>query len=427
MSSTGAVSVWEALEGASAPIAFEYYPISDQELAEYKWLPVNAAAQQALTNIVRAVDPKSVTLFKAVLPKGAELVRAVGTNGFRGFARGPANISSQAVLYPVGVGGAAAAGWPILAVAASVMAMDMLAQREQRAHQRRVETILGRQEKRYQNERIARQQTTDERLSAGISTILDGQLPDLESAQQRAGEDFRLAKLFLEENWSALQALMQAEGTDGALNYRKLEETLGGKTKDLDHFIRELHFARAAVALGRKALLADAAKAALADPENSYLAFRKSLERRAAEVKHAESLEDQLTAALTTVKLTGRWHDTKKSIADRQTTFRERITPPQIDPPNTVQYVALPSGEIHQLVPVEAQSNDDAQAQSPNVSLTEEEADAEEAVEDEKTASHVSGELPAVLPASLLTLAFRDGKVSRHRVRCGTLTGLSGQ
>ncbi|TQS94378.1 hypothetical protein EU811_00900 [Arthrobacter sp. TS-15] len=367
LSTTGAaVSVWEALEVASVPMAFEYHPITDIELTKYKSVPVNAALHQALTNIVRAVDPKSATLFKAVLPKGAELVRAVGTSGFRGFARGPANISSQAVLYPVGIGGAAVAGWPILAVSASVMAMDMLAQREQRAHQRRVETILGRQEKRSVDKRISFQRTTDKQLSAAISLMLDGQLPDLDVARHRAGDDFEEADIFLEQTWSTIQSLLESDRASGPVDYRKLEEALGGKTKDLDHFARELHFARAAVALGRKALLADAAKAALADPSNQYLAFQKSLERHAADVKHAESIEAQVTEALTTLELTGRWHEAKKSIAGRQTAFRERFTHPQIDPPGTVQYLALPSGEIHQLVPVDTPFDEQAEAQQTN-------------------------------------------------------------
>ncbi|WP_193340406.1 hypothetical protein [Pseudarthrobacter sp. AB1] len=344
-------------------MAFEYYPVTDIEPTKYKSVPVHAALQQALANIVRAVDPKSATLFKAVLPKGAELVRAAGTNGYRGFARGPANISAQAVLYPVGVGGAAVAGWPLLAVGASVMAMDMLAQREQRAHQRRVETILGRQEKREIDKRIAAQRTTDKQLSAAISIMLDGKLPDLEVAQHRAGDEFERADIFLERNWSALQLLMGPDGAKDSVDYRKLEETLSDKTKDLDHFVRELHFARAALALGRKALLADAARAALADPENQYLAFRKHLERRAAEVKQAETVEAQLTAALTTLELTRRWHDIKKQIADRQAALRERVRPPQIDPPDTVHYLALPTGEIHQLVPIDAQSDEDAVTQ----------------------------------------------------------------
>ena len=360
------VSVWEALESASVPMAFEYYPITDTELAKYKSVPVNAAAQQALTDIVKAVDPKSPTLFKVVLPRDAKLVRAIGTNGFRGFSR-EGGKTVHAVLKPVGVGGAAAAGWPILAVAGSVMAMDMLTQREQRAHQRRVETILGRQEKRYEVERIAAQRTTDERLSAGISRMLDGHVPDLEFALHRAGEEFHEAVQFLEQHWSHLQALTEV---GGAVDYRKLEEALGGKTKDVDHFVRELHFARAAVALGRKALLAEAASAALADPENPYLALRKFLERRAVEVEQGEGYEAQITAALSTLELKGQWHESQKSIAERQTIFRRRVAPPQIDPPETVQYVALPSGEIHQLVPVDAEADEDAIAEHTNASAT---------------------------------------------------------
>ncbi|MEW1939494.1 hypothetical protein AB0299_00290 [Pseudarthrobacter sp. NPDC080037] len=341
-------------------MAFEYYPINDNELTKYKSVPVNAAIQQALTNIVRTVEPKSATLFRVVLPKGAELVRAVGTSGFRGYARGSTSISAQAVLYPVGIGGAAVAGWPILAVGASVMAMDMLAQREQRAHQRRVETILGRQEKRYVDSRIVTQRTTDKQLSAAISLMLDGQLPDLEVAKHRAGDEFETADIFLGETWAAIQSLLESANVSGAVDYRKLEEALGGKNRDLDHFFRHLYFARAAVVLGRKAILADAAKAALADPDNQYVAFRKSLERSAADVKQAESIEAQVTEALTTLEFTGSWHKTKKSITGRQSAFRERVMPSHIDPPDAVQYVALPSGEIHQLVPIEDQYDEGA-------------------------------------------------------------------
>jgi len=353
------VSVWEALESASVPMAFEYYPITNTDLAKYTFVPVNASAQQALTDIVKAVGPKSPTLFKAILPKDASLVRAIGTNGFRGFSR-TGGKTVHAVLKPVGIGGAAAAGWPILAVAGSVMVMDMLAQREQRAHQRQVETILGRQEKRYVVERIAAQRTTDERLSAAISRMLDGQVPDVEVAQQRAGEEFHKAVQFLEQNRSLLQALTKANGADGAVDYRKLEEALGVKTKDLGHFARELHFARAAVALGKKAVLTEAASAALADPENPYLALRKSFERRAVEIEQAEGYEAQVTAALSTLQLKGRWHERQKSITKRQTTLRQLVARAQIDPPEIVQYVALPSGEIHQLVPLDAEADEHA-------------------------------------------------------------------
>jgi hypothetical protein len=364
------VSVWEALESASVPMAFEYYPITNTDLAKYTSVPVNASMQQALTDIVKAVGPKSPTLFKAVLPKGAKLVEAVGKDGFRGFSR-TGGKTVHAVLKPVGIGGAAVAGWPILAVAGSVMAMDMLAQRELRAHQRRVETILGRQERRHEVGRIAAQRTTDERLSAAISHVLDGQVPHLEVALDRAGVEFHTAAEFLKLNWSLLQVLTEV---DGAVDYRELEVALGGETRDLDHFIRELHFARVAVALGRKALLTEAASAALADPENPYLALRKFLERRAVEVEQAEGYEAQVTAALSTLQLKGRWHESQKSITARQITLRQRVAPPQIDPPETVQYVALPSGEIHQLVPVDAEADEDA-ANLATTSVTGENSD----------------------------------------------------
>ena len=45
---------------------------------------MNAAAQQAVVDIIKALDPRSPTLYWAVLPKGAELVKAVGKSGFRG-------------------------------------------------------------------------------------------------------------------------------------------------------------------------------------------------------------------------------------------------------------------------------------------------------------------------------------------------------
>ncbi len=157
---------WDALEAAAVPIALEYYPVSESELAKYRSIPVNASAQQAMVKVLEAVDPNGPTLFRAVLPKGAELVRAVGAEGFRGFSR-TGGKTAHAVLKPVAVGGAIAAGWPVLAVAGTVMAVDMAAQREQRAHQRRVEAALARQDERYYRERITSQRSADAQLSRG--------------------------------------------------------------------------------------------------------------------------------------------------------------------------------------------------------------------------------------------------------------------
>jgi len=173
--STGSSSddVWAALEAAAAPIALAYYPVSESELTKYRSIPVNAVAQQAMVKVLEAVDPKAPTLFRVVLPKGAELVKAVGAEGFRGFSR-TGGTTTHAVLKPVAAGGAIAAGWPVLAVAGTVMAVDMAAQREQRAHQRRVEAALARQDERYYRERIKDLRSADAQLSRGITLLLDG-------------------------------------------------------------------------------------------------------------------------------------------------------------------------------------------------------------------------------------------------------------
>ena len=87
-------------------------------------VPVNAAAQQAMVDIIKALDARSPTLYRVVLPKGAELVKAVGKSGFRGFSR-TGDKTAHAVLKPVAAGGPVAAGWPVLAVAGTVLAVDM--------------------------------------------------------------------------------------------------------------------------------------------------------------------------------------------------------------------------------------------------------------------------------------------------------------
>jgi hypothetical protein len=263
-------TIWDALEAASAPVALEYYPVSESEVAKYRAVPINAAAQQAMAKVVEAVNPKGPTLFRAVLPKGAELVKAVGADGFRGFSR-TGSQTTHAVLKPVAAGGAVAAGWPVLAVAGTVMAVDMVAQREQRAHQRRVEAILGRQEERHYIERIKDQRSADAQLSRAISLILDGHNPSLELALKSADDEFHRADQFLEKYRGVVDELVDE---DGKVDYRRLEDALGGKAKELDHFIRELHLARAAVAIRRKALIAEAAAVALADPGNPYTALR---------------------------------------------------------------------------------------------------------------------------------------------------------
>lgn len=342
-------SVWDVLEASAVPIAIEYYPVSGIEMARYRSVPVNAAAQQAMTGIMEALDPRQPTLFRVVLPKGAELVKAVGTDGFRGFSR-TGGQTSHAVLKPVAAGGALAVGWPVVAVAATVMAVDMVAQREQRAHQRRVEASLGRQEERHYIERIKDQRSADAQLSRVISLLLDGRDPNMELALKSADDEFHRSNQFLEKYSGVIDRVVD---DDGMADLHRLDEALGGKTKEVDHFIRELHLARSAIALRRKALIADAAAVALADPGNPYLAMQRFLDSQVRQVEEADSATAALTERLAQVELKGRWHTRAKKVTERQAWIREQVRPSAASDSVEVLYLASPSGELLQLLPPE--------------------------------------------------------------------------
>ncbi|MGA4901967.1 hypothetical protein ACPCAJ_30020 [Streptomyces griseoincarnatus] len=339
--------IWDALEAAAVPVAVEYHPVSESEVAKLRTVPVNAAAQQAMVGIVEALNPKSPTLFRVVLPKGAELVKAAGTSGFRGFSRSGGK-TAHAVLKPVAAGGAVAAGWPVLAVAGTVLAVDMVAQREQRAHQRRVEALLGRQEERHYTERIKDQRSADAQLSRVISLMLDGHNPHVELALKSADDEFYRSQQFLEKHRGVIDELVDE---DGKVDYRRLEEALGGKTRETDHFIRELHLARAAIAIRRKAMVADAAAVALADPTNPYAALRRFLESQVHQLEDADAVVNELTQRLTQVDLKGRWHDSDKSVAARQERLRARVSPPGMDGDTEIRYVMTSSGQMLQVLP----------------------------------------------------------------------------
>ncbi|MFB6902122.1 hypothetical protein [Streptomyces hydrogenans] len=340
-------AIWDALEAAATPVAVAYHQVGDAELATLRTVPVNAAAQQALSGILEALNPKSPTLFRVVLPKGAELVQAVGTSGFRGFSR-TGGKTAHAVLKPVAAGGAIMAGWPVLAVAGTVLAMDMVAQREQRAHQRRVEAALGRQEERYYTERITAQRSADAQLTRAISLMLDGHRPSLDHALKSADDEFYLSQQFLEKHRGVVDELAD---DDGKVDYRRLEERLGGATKEEDHFFRDLHLARAAIALRRKALITEAAAVALVDPTNPYVALRKFLEARAHQLEDAHAVVTDLTERLTLVELRGRWYDSGKSVKARQEHLRAHISLPGTTRDTEVSYVVMPSGQMLQVLP----------------------------------------------------------------------------
>ena len=99
---SSSAAIWDALEAAAVPVAVEYFPVTASEIARFPAVPVNAAAQQAVVDIIKALDPRSPTLYRVVLPKGAKLVKAVGTSGLRGFSR-TGGKTAHAVLKPVAV------------------------------------------------------------------------------------------------------------------------------------------------------------------------------------------------------------------------------------------------------------------------------------------------------------------------------------
>ncbi|MFI1518604.1 hypothetical protein [Kitasatospora cineracea] len=341
-------AIWDALEAAAVPVAVEYYPLSEAEVAKFRTVPVNATAQQAMIKVVEVLNPKGPTLFRVVLPKGAELVKAVGASGFRGFSR-TGGKTTHAVLKPVAAGGALAAGWPMLAVAGTVLAVDMAAQREQRAHQRRVEAILGRQEERAYEERIADQRSADTQLSRAISLMLDGGKPRLELAMKSADDEFHRSQQFLQKHRGAVDELVDE---DGKVDYRRLEEALGGKERQVDQFVRDLHLARAGIAIQRKALVAHAALLALDDPTNPYAALRRFVGSQVHQLEDADAVVAELTERLTHVELKGRrWRDSDKSLAERQKRFRAQFSPPKIGDDTEIRYLVTSSGEIVQILP----------------------------------------------------------------------------
>ena len=348
---SGSAAVWDALDVAAVPVAVEYFPVSEPEIAKYRTVPVNAAAQKSMVDIVNALNPSSPTLYRVVLPKGAELVRAVGTSGFRGFSRAGGK-TAHAVLKPVAAGGALAVGWPVFAVAGTVMAVDMMAQRELRAHQRRVESILGRQEERAYRDRMRDQRSADAQLTRAIGLILDGRNPPLELALKSSYDVFHDAQLFLNQFRGVLEMLVEP---DGKIDYRRLEAMLGKPIED-EHFFRELHMARGAIAIQRKALLADAASAALTDQANPYTALRKFFDSQARQLEQAEADANYLTTQLTQVELKGGWSIPKA--VEKQARLRALAAPPTVDGEVELQFLRTASGDIVQVTSINEKNED---------------------------------------------------------------------
>ncbi|MFW6773174.1 hypothetical protein ACOACO_02740 [Nocardioides sp. CPCC 205120] len=344
-------TIWAALETAAAPVAVEYFPVSASELTKYRTVPVSAV-QKPMVDIVNALNPSSPTLYRVVLPKGAELVEAMGVSGFRGFSR-TGGKTTHAVLKPVAAGGAIAAGWPAFAIAGAVMAVDMMAQREVRAHQRRVENTLDRQEKRAYDERASAQRSADAQLTRALSLMLDGRHVELDLALKSAYDEFHRSQIFLETHQNIIQNLTDV---DGKVDFRWLEAALGQKIENLDDFFRELHLARGAIAIRRKALIADAASVALADPNNPYKALRKFVDSQRYQLEEAVRIVDELTAQFTEIQLKGGWSISKA--LEKQRHVRAGAAPLAVDTELEMRFLRTASGEVVQVVSSDGELED---------------------------------------------------------------------
>ena len=340
----------ELLSRATVPVAFEYRPVQPAEVATLRYSPVkvNASAQRGIAELVRAVGPKGPTLYTAIVPNGAELVRSAAGDGVRGFYRGARNISGHATFKVVGTGAAAATAWPVLAVAATVMALDAIESRQQKQHQDRVEQLLGRQEDARFREASAAQRTADVQLSHAIALLLDGRAAD---GDVRDG--WRTAFRQLDQSASYLRARLGAVKDlvkDGKIDHDSLaKQGLVDADRESGSFYREVELARGAIGLAKKALLASAASSALSDPDNAFAELRKSLDRQRAHIDTTEELLTSLCELVTTVELTqGFFSSSKPAGRLRQLLIRELAEPSPVHA-EPLEFVVTESGEVLQI------------------------------------------------------------------------------
>ena len=359
-----ATAVLDALRESATPIAFDYRPVAPAEISTLPTVKVNASAQQAMSEILRLAGPKSPTLYTAVLPEGSQLARAAG-GGFRGFAKAAnGRISASAVLKPVGVGAAAATAWPVIATAATVMVLDHVAQRQQRAFQQRVTQLLERQEARAVRGKFASIQAVGMELCNAIAAVLDGHsiVGSWEHARLRATEELIYARRHLTE-------LSEAAGRairDGGADYKRLSELLGGARKSSDAFFTDFELARGAIAVGGKAALVDAAANALRELDNPYTALRAVLESRFAEVEAADAQFQELGETLLSLELTTDhlpWFRGEEK--EMQKVLRAGVSR-SLDSVETqpLQFLALPSGELLQVQAIESRAEPDAEPET---------------------------------------------------------------
>lgn len=343
------------LEQSATPVTIEYFPLSDLKSQDFELMPVNPMLQKALLDIINLVGRKGETLYRVSLPAGAELVKAVGKIGFRGFSRSGGKLA-HGVFTPVVVGGAAAAAWPIVAVTGSLMVLDGVAQHQQRVHQRIVQSILTRQESRFFDDQLAQQQTLNKRISREIAQIQDGSVVSLEESRTQANLLFTKSQKFLEDTRQNLDKLVSG---NSSVDYRKLQTLLGGESKDVDYFFRHLHLAQSAIALEKRAVIAYAASMALQDPDNPYKKLQSVLREEAAEIERSEELISRLNDSLATLEMRGNWFDqqrdkilsTKWSISVKQDELRSRLGRIVGSEGGELQFTVTAAGELLRVVP----------------------------------------------------------------------------
>ena len=253
------------------------------------------------------------------------------------------------MLKPVAIGGAAVAGWPVLAVAGTVMAVDMVAQRElppikeESGH-------LNRQEETHYRERIKDQRSADAQLTRAMSLMLDGGTPHLELALKSAYDEFHRSLLFLEKYHGVIDGLTDGEGKVDSVGSRRhsaaRRETSARSSRAPSGAGRDCHPAQGN---GRRRCGRRAGRS-----RQLYASLRKHLEQQANQLEAAETLANGLTENLGHVELKGRWHDTDKSVAARQEKFRSQTAhAPVADDAIEITYLVTPSGEVRQVLGAE--------------------------------------------------------------------------
>lgn len=351
MTADRAANIAKALQREMSPIALSYRQVTDREASALTTVRLNSSTQQALTQILSGFSSNRPTLYKAVLPQGATLAKAAG-GGFRGLAQAAnGRITAQAVLVPAGAGAAAAAAWPLLAVGATTLLLDQAGAAEQRKTLRRIEEHLQRADLREQRTRHARITVLDRELRHTIAAMLDGRPVDgtWEQVRRDAFIELHVAEQFARDSRRAAHRVIHGSRAD----FKQLSNALDGALTQSGRFYADLEHARSALLLSHRAAVATAAAAALADPANPYTALRPVLEEHFAAVRKASDEVQALTDSMSRITLTTKHMPWDRGEERRmQRLLRRELGRPLLPTaPKPVQFLAMPDGQMHQVLP----------------------------------------------------------------------------